>query len=301
VRRDQGDDHEGAQAHARDRGRPGRGRTRRSGGRLTTVSGIFDRAAPTYDRAAFPFFTPFGEQLVERASIRPDERVIDVGCGAGAALRPAAERAREAVGIDLSAKMAERARAAAPGAEVLVGDGGTLPFGAGRFEVVLSAFTVFFFAEPGDALREWRRVLTPDGRLALMTWGDSDPRWDWERAVRGTFLPEIAQGRLATLDAALERVKRFDDPAKVERELRRGGFETDGVEEHAIEFRFPDEQAWWDWNWSHGTRAFLEELPEPARERFRAQANEAMEAVRDGDGAGFPRTYTALIAVASPA
>ena len=94
--------------------------------------GLFDRAAATYDVAAFPFFSPFGEGLVEFAAIQPDERVLDVGCGAGAALAPAAERAASAVGVELSPGMAERARAAAPTADVRVGDAMQLEFGTRR-------------------------------------------------------------------------------------------------------------------------------------------------------------------------
>jgi hypothetical protein len=38
------------------------------------VATPFDRAAATYNVAAFPFFSPFGEALVEFARIQPDER-----------------------------------------------------------------------------------------------------------------------------------------------------------------------------------------------------------------------------------
>lgn len=196
--------------------------------------------------------------------------------------------------------MAERAREAVPGAEVVVGDAGALPFEDGSFDVVLSAFTVFFFDEPTDALREWRRVLKPGGRIAMTTWGDADPRWAWEREVRMGFLGDMPPELLAELGAGLQRLNRFDEPAKVEQELRLGGFEPESVEEHAIEFRFADEDAWWDWTWSHATRAMLELLSEERREQFREQAYTAMQELRE-PGGGFPRTYKALVALASRA
>jgi hypothetical protein len=55
---------------------------------------------------------------------------------------------------------------------------------------------------------------------------------------------------------------------------------------------FPDEQAWWDWNWSHGSHVFLEALSEDAQRRLRAQLRDALEQVRKE--CGFPRTYTSL-------
>lgn len=55
------------------------------------IAAVFGRAAAAYD-SVIPFFARFGERLVERAGIQPGDRVLDVGCGRGAALFPAAER-----------------------------------------------------------------------------------------------------------------------------------------------------------------------------------------------------------------
>jgi ubiquinone/menaquinone biosynthesis C-methylase UbiE len=257
---------------------------------------VFDRAAATYDIAAFPFFTPFGEALVDYAAIQPHERVLDVGCGAGAALAPAARVAASAVGVELSPAMAERARAAAPGAEVRVGDASRLDFDDGSFDVVLSAFTVFFMPDPTAALEEWRRVLAPGGRIVLSTWRDGDPRWQFERDIRRGYLSEFEPALLEEMGKDLALLERFDAREKVESELHQAGFANVEMTQHEMEFVFRDDQAWWDWNWSHGSRAFLEPLPEEVRNRFRAEVAEAMEQVRDESG--FPRTYTALFSLA---
>lgn len=260
---------------------------------------LFDRAAPTYDLAAFPFFTPFGEALVEFAQLGPEDHVLDAGCGTGAVLASAYERGGSAAGIELSPAMAERARAAAPGADVLVGDAAALPFPDGAFDVVLSGFVVFFIQDPTAALREWRRVLAPGGRLAISTWGESDPRWQtWERPLRGSFVPEMDPAIAQELGAGLAQVDRFSDEAKLEAELSAAGFGSIEVAEHVIEFVFPDEEAWWDWNLSHGSRVFIDALPPDARERLRAQMFEAMQQVRDERG--FPRRYKALFTSAKP-
>jgi hypothetical protein len=44
------------------------------------------------------------------------------------------------------------------------------------------------------------------------------------------------------------------------------------LDRHTVALAFADEQAWWDWNWSHGMRVFLKALPEAAQERFRVRA-----------------------------
>src|SRR3954469_2940427 len=263
------------------------------------VRELFDRSAATYDIAAFPFFTPFGEALVEFAQVESHERVLDVGCGAGAALAPASERVASAVGIGLSPAMAERAQASAPRAEVRVGDATSLDFADGSFDVVLSAFTVFFMPDPTAALQEWRRVLAPDGRIVLSTWGTPDRRWQkWERSLRGSFVPDMQPTLARELGAELAVLDRFNEPEKVEAELEAAGFTIEDVSQHAIELVFGDEQAWWDFNWSHGSRLYLEALPAETRERFRERMIEEMQQVRDERG--FPRLYTALFARARP-
>lgn len=262
------------------------------------TAGVFDRAAATYDVAAFPFFTRFGEALVEFAQIAPHEHVLDVGCGAGAALKPALARAASATGVDRSAWMAERARAAAPGADVRIGDASALEFERNSFDVVVSGFVVFFMPDPTAALREWARVLKPDGRLVMSTWTGGDPRWAWERELRMPFAARMDPGQLQELVAGLQSVNRFDAPEKVEAELAAAGLAVERAHVCEREFVFETEDDWWAWNWSHGTRAFLEALPDPVREEFRAEAYEAIQANR-GDH-GFPRRYTALFTSARP-
>ena len=265
------------------------------GGRVSPsrFAGVFERAAAAYDVTAFPFFTPFGAALVEFAQIDPSDRVLDVGCGTGAALAPASRTAASATAVELSPAMAERAQAAAPGAKVIVGDAAELPFDDASFDLVLSSFVVFFMPDPTAALREWRRVLAPGGRIVMSTWGSPDQRWQaFERPIRRSFIPRMDPEIARDLGAGLALVDRFSEEANVKKELQTAGFHDPEVAEHAIEFVFPDEKAWWDWNWSHGSRMFLEALPEDAQLSLREQLREAMEQVRGESG--FPRIYTAL-------
>jgi SAM-dependent methyltransferase len=188
--------------------------------------------------------------------------------------------------------MAERARQAAPSAEVRVGDAASLDVEDGSFDVVLSAFSVFFMPDPTAALSEWRRALAPAGRIVLSTWAAGDPRWEFERQIRRGYLGEFEPAVLQELGKGLALLERFDDAQKVATELGAAGFTVTAQTQHEIEFFFGDEQAWWEWNWSHGSRVFLEPLSEEARSRFRSEVGHAMQQIR-GEG-GFPRTYTAV-------
>lgn len=262
------------------------------------VRAIFDASAATYDSVAFPFFESFGEALVEFAELTQGEHVLDAGCGTGAVLAPAAAATGSAVGVELSPKMAERARAAAPNAVVVVGDAAQLPFDDDTFDAVLASFVVFFTPDPTRTLEEWRRVLKPGGRVVMSTWGTPDRRWEeWERPLRGSYVPQMDPATAQGLGAGLGMLARFDESSKVAAELAGAGFTVEDVREHALEFVFPDEQSWWDWNLSHGSRVFIDALPTEAQMEFREEMREAMEAVRGESG--YPRTYTALFSRAT--
>lgn len=102
--------------------------------------------------------------------------MLDVGTGTGALLRELAGRGvrpAEVVGIDLSAKMLERARSAglAEHWRLERADARALPFEDERFDVVFAAYVLNVLSE-ADALavlREIRRVLAARGRVAVVT------------------------------------------------------------------------------------------------------------------------------------
>ena len=95
-------------------------------------------------------------QLLDRASVGPGTRLLDVGCGAGDALSMARDRGADAVGID-SAPTTDRA---------LQGDATALPVTTGSVDVLL-AECVLCLTDLDVALSEANRVLVDSGRLAL--------------------------------------------------------------------------------------------------------------------------------------
>ena len=53
------------------------------------LAGVFDRAAPTYDRVGDNYHDYFGERLVDLAGIAEGDAVLDVACaGAPRSCRP---------------------------------------------------------------------------------------------------------------------------------------------------------------------------------------------------------------------
>ncbi|MBV8523026.1 MAG: class I SAM-dependent methyltransferase [Acetobacteraceae bacterium] len=100
-------------------------------------------------------------------------RVLDVATGPGLAAAAAADRGAEVVGVDLSPRMIELARAANPGLEFREADVAVLPFPEGAFDAVICNFGLGHFPRPEAAVAECMRVLAPDGVLAMSLVGRS--------------------------------------------------------------------------------------------------------------------------------
>ena len=262
--------------------------------------GAYDRAAPDYERTGVAHHAPFAERLAQMVLLGPGGRVLDVGCGAGGALLPAARRvgpAGEAVGIDLAPGMVERTRAAAAEAglgqvRAEVMDGAALDFEDERFDAVLAAFTLTAIPDAEGALAEWRRVLRPTGMVGVAVWSNLvDDAWRWEGELNERFAPEVAPELLETAGRLLGR---FGEASELRDALAGAGFGDVTVETKHADLSFESAEAWWRWTWAGGFRAFLEAMPGEAQERYREAAFDRLAA---GD---LTRRFVALLARARP-
>lgn len=131
-----------------------------------------DGSAPElYERYLVPAITAkWAADLVERAGLRPEERVLDVACGTGIVARLASLRTGDGrvTGLDLNQGTLAVARTASGKAIGFIeGSALDLPFAGGAFDVVLCQLGLQFFPDRAKALSEMRRVLLAGGRLAV--------------------------------------------------------------------------------------------------------------------------------------
>lgn len=145
--------------------------------------------------------------LATELDLRPDDELLDVGCGSASLLAEQASHVRYVAGLDASEiqvgmarkRLADRITAGT--AEIVLGDAMALPWEDGCFSVVSSLNCLKFVPDPPKALREMHRVLRPDGRLVLTidkqadTWGrsgevDAMGQWQWSPDLIRRLLEE---------------------------------------------------------------------------------------------------------------
>ncbi|BBX73902.1 class I SAM-dependent methyltransferase [Mycobacterium shinjukuense] len=128
------------------------------------------------DYAAFAdeILAPLGAILVSTSGIRPGDRVLDVAAGAGNVAIPAALAGAHVIASDLTPELLRRAqaRAAADGLELgwREANAEALPFGAGEFDVVLSAIGAMFAPRHQRTADELARVCRRGGKISVLSW-----------------------------------------------------------------------------------------------------------------------------------
>ena len=126
----------------------------------------YDEFSAWYERARHDGYHVLIDELeceAVRRYVTPQSRLLEAGCGTGLILQRLRPSVGQAVGVDLSSGMLQKARD--KDLDVVQGSLTALPFADASFDVVCS-FKVLAHVEAIEvALRELGRVLRPGGRL----------------------------------------------------------------------------------------------------------------------------------------
>lgn len=242
---------------------------------------VFDRAAASYGRIGGQFFEQAGQALVQLALPQPGEDLLDVGCGRGASLLPAAAAVAprgRAVGIDKSSAMVSQANQAlvARGlthAFAVVADADALPTRTGTFDVLLAGLVLQFLPEPQRTLRRLTHMLRPGGRIAICTPAAAPDDLD--------IVDRTADAALIEFMGASAQ-ERAPTPGIDSSAIVAAMHQLEYVKIQVLHIFFPISvpvSKFWDWRMSHGRRTQLERIPEKDRERAREKLVESVRAV----------------------
>ncbi|HEU5476789.1 MAG TPA: methyltransferase domain-containing protein [Gaiellaceae bacterium] len=131
-----------------------------------------DRFARTAERVAARQDARAGRLAAKvREFVQPggDERVLDVGTGAGALALALAPLVREVVGLDPVPELLALARERGlPNTEFVEGDGTALPFPDGDFDLSGTHRTLHHLPQPERVVAELARVTRPGGRVLVV-------------------------------------------------------------------------------------------------------------------------------------
>lgn len=169
----------------------------------------------------------FGQAAIEAAAPVTGERVLDVGCGAGASSLALAARVGaggQVLGVDISEPLIGRARALVPqdaSALFQVADASSAELPEGAFDILFSRFGVMFFDDPTGAFAHMRRALRPGGRVAFVCWRGAAEN-DWMRLPMGALKGIVPP--TAPPDPEAPGPFSFGDRGRVTRILTAAGF-----------------------------------------------------------------------------
>lgn len=156
----------------------------------------YDRRSWLYSKLVSPFEINHHRCAIDKAKIRPTDKVLEVAAGPGRAFLEIVKRIDKdniACGVDAAPGMLAIARRTLGAAgydnfDLREGDARKLDFANDSFDVVYNAYMLDLipFADIPEILAAFRRVLKPGGRLVLLNMSKKDDdRVSWYERLYG--------------------------------------------------------------------------------------------------------------------
>jgi SAM-dependent methyltransferase len=125
----------------------------------------------TFDTQLDELFAGVNAALLQSASPKASDKILDIGCGTGATTRDFSKHSATADGIDISTTMLAHAQKSAPENTTFTrADAQIEPLTAAHYDHLVSRFGVMFFDEPVTAFTNLRHALKPTGHLTMACW-----------------------------------------------------------------------------------------------------------------------------------
>jgi ubiquinone/menaquinone biosynthesis C-methylase UbiE len=239
------------------------------------ISGLFTRAAPTYDKVGFKSFSYFfGKRLVELIEVTEKANVLDIAAGRGASLFPAIKKVGpkgSVIGIDIAEGMVKETNndislTGFSNAKMILMDAEDLKFEDSTFDFVLCGLSIFFFPHYEIALTEALRVLKPNGHIGISTFCpgySSGYSLKWQKPLFLGYLGrESIKNEELMMLLNLKNVEKpeFNTAEGMQKILTKVGFKDVYSVIEEKEFICKNDEEWWNFLWSTGSRSVLEKI-----------------------------------------
>ena len=239
----------------------------------------YNSAADYFDDPANGFWERYGRRTVERLELLPGSSVLDVACGTGESALPAAEivgPTGRVIGIDLAKNLLELARSKAAArrlqnVDFRQDDMTQLDFDDDSFDAVVCVFGIFFVPDMEGLVAELWRMVKPNGKLAITTWG-----------------PNFFEPMYSAFDDALRREQpdlvtdfrpwdKVTTKSAVEQLLRDGGTANIATESEEGEQLLLKADSWWKMVLGSGLRATVNAMGPELAEHVRLENSAFLE------------------------
>ncbi len=268
--------------------------------------GIWDRASKTFGKVGPKYWSYFGEQLVDKCKIENGQTILDIGCGVGASLLPAAKKVGgegQAIGIDLSNGMVQECikngqAEKLSNIDVLVMDANKLEFKDSKFDYILNGFGFPYLYYGDENFKEVRRALKANGKFGIVTWGmQEDTKWITEvvqRHLKDDKKDNSKDNRIKN-DEKENHEKKIDicSSEGVRTALEEAGFKEIKISTQDKLFTYKDKEEWWNEMWANAVRGILEKIEDRGEEyllKFKEDTFEGLEQFRTEEGISFKRS-----------
>src|SRR3954452_8045564 len=249
-------------------------------------------APEVYERELVPaVFGPWAPILIDLAQPTLGERVVDIACGTGVVARLAAQKVGPTgtvTGVDLNPGMLNVARSlgTADGAASIQwqeASADKLPSPESSFDIAYCQLGLQFFAARPAALREMRRILSSNGRLALMVWCGINESPGFEAFA------QILERNVSLAAATIMRAPfGLADPNELSRLVAAAEFREITVQRRVGAVEFPSvERFVMSYVAGSPLAAHLSQAGDVARERLTADTKLALERYAGDGGLSF--------------
>jgi len=236
-------------------------------------------------RRAGPFKSV--EKLIEVAKLHEGDNVLDIATGTGIVAREALNRlgkSGKVVGIDISAgplAIARKEMSSADNIDFFEMDAEDLKFPDQSFDVAVSQFALFFFPDTQKALREIKRVLVKNGRIAISVHG-SEENVPYFTSISSSILHHIPDIR----PVGSPNPCRYGRPSSLRVELEKCDLKNIDVKSYSYTYNagiFDDYWREFMRSTANRIRNRLESLDPAVLEKIRSESKEqAQKFLKDG-------------------